>query len=179
VPTNACDVVADDGRLVGHTRGIDVRGWDPQIVFADRERTRELVRFDRPSENRRLEVVRDEIPRTDLVYRVWDSPSLELVGALQRSWAARSLRDRWILRGPDWSERGRVQETSLIRSLVRVFVTSLPRRYAVSGPAGELGSARRSWDLARVSVTMDVSADAAGSLDRRLLLVLAILLVFG
>jgi hypothetical protein len=178
VVANECSVFTSDGALVAHARAIDVRGWDRQLVFADLEHTREILRFDRPDENRRLQPVHEGIPRADLVYRVFDGATNAFVGSVQRSWAARSLRDRWLLRDADWVEQGRMEEASAARALARTLVTSLPRSYVFRGAHGELGTARRSWDIARVSASLDLRADTAQTLDRRLLLVVAILLLF-
>jgi hypothetical protein len=179
VVANACDVTDAEGRLLAHARGIDIRGWDLQRIFADAERTREILRFDRPPENIRLQPVRDGIPRTDTVYRVYESATGTLVGVLHRAWPARSLRDCWTLRDADWVECGRMEEASLARALIRTFVTSLPRRYLLRGPGGELGTARRSWDVARVTATLDLGPDSGRAVDRRLLIVLGILLLFN
>jgi hypothetical protein len=171
-----CRAVDDRGRSLAYARFVDRLFRDPTSVF-DREGGQALLRILRPPENMRLARIHESVPTTDEVYLVTDAVSGDRVGVVQKPWLRGIVRERWVLRGADWSETARLEQTSVFWALVRTFVTSLPSRFAFYRDGRRLGALRGSWYLARRKYRVDLRADCARELDPRLVMALVIVLL--
>ena len=101
------------------------------------------------------------------------------IGSLKRKGLKSMIRDEWLFLDPEGQETGMIQEDSAALALLRRFILGqfLPQKYT-----GTLGSAKvchftRNFNPFVSKVTLDYSMDEGNSLDRRLGIAAAVLLV--
>jgi hypothetical protein len=114
-------------------------------------------------------------------YDVVDSRTGQAVGALRRKGLKSILRDEWhILGGGDQQIGTILEDSSLLAVLRRVhdLVTLLsPQNYSVQLHGQQIGSIQQNRNPFTLHYVMDLSGDPQGSLDRRLAIAAALLLV--
>lgn len=142
-------------------------------AYSDDTKTREVFRI---KAQQRFD------PRA--TYDVTDGDGV-LIGRLRKEFGASLLRSRWRLYDPHGQEVAWAQESSLGKALWRRFIglvpfvggilDMIPVRYHFGFHQGEavIGQLRRELSL-RDRYVLDLSGDAARSLDRRLALALAV-----
>lgn len=110
-------------------------------------------------------------------YDVFDSQTGELAGTLQRKGFRSILRDKWIIKDGTGAEIGYVEEDSMLRAMVRRFLSNLvPQSYSVFAHGQDLADFRQRFNPLISKLEVDLSKDPGHLLDRRLALAAAVVL---
>lgn len=136
-------------------------------------RLKEDFRFTTPDGDPALRVTTDKMLDVAATYTVVDEQTDEVVGTIERD--VRSfLKHHWHLTDSDGTHLATIKEDSWARALVRRYLTTLlPFSYRIEGESGELGSIRGALSF-RDRYTIDLTADAEGVLDPRLVVPAAV-----
>jgi uncharacterized protein YxjI len=111
-------------------------------------------------------------------YDVVDSLSQQKVGTLKRKGMKSILRDEWIILDAADREIGIIREDSTALALVRRFLTNIiPQKFIFEAGGQIVGTARQAWNPFVLKMDVDMSADTACKLDRRLVAAIVVLLL--
>jgi hypothetical protein len=114
-------------------------------------------------------------------YDVVDARTGEAVGALRRKGLKSLLRDEWHILGPGDRQLGSILEDSSLLAILRRVSDTMsllsPQSYSIEVLGQPAGTIRQNRNPFTLQYVMDLSADASGSLDRRLAVAAAILLL--
>jgi hypothetical protein len=161
----------------------DARGNLLLYSVRKRFRLKEDIRiFDDEAGGREMLAVRARsVIDLGATYDVFDSQSGEQVGALRRNALKSMLRDQWSILGVGDAHIGSVVEDSAMAAFLRRFsdVVSFvsPQSYTISVGGRPVGAIKQHMNPFVLSYTMDLSGDPNKSLDRRLAVAAAILLL--
>lgn len=113
-------------------------------------------------------------------YDVFDPQQGVKVGALRRKGFKSILKDEWLILDPYDQEIGLVQEDSTMLALVRRFIDYasmiFPQKYVVSVNQQPVAIFKQNFNPFVYKLNVDLSADTAGVLDKRLAMGAAILM---
>lgn len=113
-------------------------------------------------------------------YDVIDPATNTVVGVIKREGLSSLIRGKWQILKPDLTTIAEVQEDSTVLALLRRFVDLvdliLPVEFKVMTGQTLLGSIQKKRAVFRDRYYMDFRADINKTLDRRLILALAVLL---
>jgi len=102
-------------------------------------------------------------------YDVKDAKTGERVGVLRRRGLKSILRDSWEILDADEKFIAKVEEDSMLMSLVRRALSNLvPQTFNVIMGGSEVAEFRQTFNPFVAQFTADFSKDAGGQLDRRL-----------
>ena len=111
-------------------------------------------------------------------YDIVDSFSGQKVGTLKRKGWKSMVRDEWVIMDANEMEIGRIREDSTLLALLRRFLTALiPQDYSISVRGREIGSAKQNLNFFLPKMMVDLTADPARELDRRIALAAVVLLM--
>ena len=148
------------GRKKGFKLKEDIR------FFADAEHTREV-----------LTIAARSVLDISANYDVTDSQTRQRVGVLRRKGLKSILRDEWHVLDVNEQLIATIQEDSPLMALLRRFLSNLiPQSYNVTAGGAEIGEIKQNFNPFLLKLKIDVSADARGLVDRRLVLAAAALL---
>ncbi|HCF62064.1 MAG TPA: hypothetical protein DFS52_29230 [Myxococcales bacterium] len=134
-------------------------------VYADDSKQREL-----------LTIKARSIIDFSAVYDVVDAQTGEKVGALRRKGLKSMLRDEWEILDLNDSTVGRIQEDGLFW-LRRILANWVPQSFSVWYGESQVAAIKQAWNPIVFKAEMDLSADHARRLDRRLAMAAGILLM--
>jgi len=158
-------VYAADGRLLFFTHMKAFKLKEDIRIYADETMKQELV-----------SIKARQILDFGATYDVTDSPSQQKVGALRRKAIKSVIRDEWEILDATDRSIGIIQEESLLGALLRRFINWIPQRYVAQLGASPVGTYRQGWNPFVFRIFTDLTADAAGKLDRRMAIAGGILL---
>lgn len=111
-------------------------------------------------------------------YDVTDLRTGERVGAMRRRGLKSMVRDEWEFLDANDGVIGNVQEDSLFLALLRRLLANfIPQSYTFTLGGQEVGQAHGTWNPFLIKYRVDVSRDSSRSLDRRLVVAAAVLLM--
>jgi uncharacterized protein YxjI len=139
----------------------------------------EIVIFaDEDQKQPRLTIKARSMMDLSATYDVTDAATGDKVGALRRKGLKSVLRDEWAILDTSDTEVGRIQEDSTFFALIRRFLSNLvPQTFNVDLDGRRVGQIKQRWNPFRLAYDVDFSADASGTLDRRLGVAMTILLL--
>ncbi len=162
-----CRILDERGELVLFARRKPLRLREHIEIFEDEGETRAALRI-------QTESVLD----LGATYVITDARSGEGVGMARRRFMRSMLRDHWDLLDAGGNPLGEAQEDSAALALLRRFIANfVPQRIDVHVRGQLVAELRQRWNpfVFRADLTMPAGADA--TLDPRLLLGLAVLLM--
>jgi uncharacterized protein YxjI len=122
----------------------------------------------------RTQQVFDISPTFDIV----ELPSGEKAGSLKRKGLKSILKDEWEIFDSNGVLIGKVEEDSTLFAILRRFLTNLiPQKYHFYIGGQTVGTFQQQFNPFLYRATMDLTADTAKRLDRRLALAAGILLL--
>jgi hypothetical protein len=111
-------------------------------------------------------------------YDVLDTTTGENLGSLRRKGMKSILKDEWVILNPSGEEVGLIQEDSVMKALLRRFLTNLiPQKFNVSLRGSKVTEFKQNFNPFVSKLNVDFSLDVNNELDRRLGLAAAILMV--
>lgn len=138
-------------------------------LYADEQMSREL-----------LVIAARQVIDFGASYDVYDPANQQKVGALRRRGFKSMLRDEWLILDPQDQQIGLIQEENMMLALVRRFVEAasyvLPQKYRVNIGQTPVATFRQNFNPFIYKLWVDLSADTAGLLDRRLAMAAALLM---
>jgi len=113
-------------------------------------------------------------------YDVYDPRAREKVGALRRRGFKSMFRDEWLVLDAADAQVGLIQEDSTGLALVRRFIDAasllFPQKYSVQMGGREVATFKQNFNPFVYKLTVDLSGDPRGALDRRLAMGAALLM---
>jgi hypothetical protein len=159
-----------DGRLLGYSRQKAFKLREDIRVYADESESLEL-----------LHIQADRIVDFSAAYKVFDSRTGELIGALRRKGWTSLFRDSWELLDSEGRLRGRVVEDSgwkaLLRRLADAVSMFLPQTFLIEVEGQVVATMRQNFLGIPPRYTIDLSLDREGILPRPLAVATVILLL--
>ncbi|PWW05457.1 hypothetical protein DFQ01_10415 [Paenibacillus cellulosilyticus] len=111
-------------------------------------------------------------------YDVVDAATGENLGSLRRKGMKSIIKDEWVILNPSEEEVGLIQEDSVLKALLRRFLTNLiPQKFTVSLRGTTVSEFKQNFNPFVSKLNVDFSLDTNNELDRRLGLAAAILMV--
>jgi uncharacterized protein YxjI len=113
-------------------------------------------------------------------YAVYDPVADETVGGLKRRGLKSMLKDEWVFLDANQQERGKIEEDSMIKAVVRRAVeaaaTFMPQAYHATWQDTPVATFKQNFNRFVQKITIDFSMDEDNLLDPRLGLAAAVLL---
>ena len=162
-------IYGPDGAEVLHSEQKAFRLREDIRIYADREQPTEVL----------LIKARQWLDFA-AAYDVTDSATGELLGTFRRKGFQSLIRDQWQLADPAGNEIGLIQEDSTALAIVRRLVPYadwIPQSFEMTVGATPVCQFQQHFNPVIQRMTVDFSVDPSGSLDKRLGLAAAILLI--
>lgn len=187
VSTVTAPVFQQDHFFVHHAR----LPWSSKLYFYDEQgQTLAFVRNTKCEWSKDLRVFTDPTLSFELLaikpvrdtgpgshFKVIDSVNSEIVGKVWQLPVSGLQRQEWELLGPASNEVCLIREDSALLGLMRRYLTqSVPQSYTVSVAQGILGSVIRATGLFSPQMEVDLHADCAKLIDRRLVIAALVLI---
>ena len=114
-------------------------------------------------------------------YDIFDSTDNQHLGSLKRQGLKSMFRDEWLVLSPEGREIGKVSEESAMKAVVRRVIelaaAFMPQRYDIQLHGRAVGTIQQNFNPFVQKVTVDFTPDAQGTLDPRLGLAMAVLIL--
>ena len=159
-----------DGRLLAYSRQKAFKLREDIRVYTDEAQTQEL-----------LFIQADRMVDWSASYRVTDSQTGEVVGALRRKGWSSLLRDSWEILDAGGTVRGRVTEDSswkaLVRRVVELAAFLLPQTFLIEVDGEVVATMKQNFLGIPPKFTVDLTGDSDGRLPRPLAVATVVLLL--
>ena len=163
-------LVSTEGKLLAYSKQKAFKLKEDIRVYADEAMTEEL-----------LFIEADRVIDFSAAYKVTDSQTGEVVGYLRRKGWSSVARDSWEILDSDRVVRGKVQEDSMWKALVRRMVDYaallMPQGFQIEVDGQVVGKLKQNHNIFAPKFTVDLGLDSSGILPRPLAIATVVLLL--